>query len=217
MSIIDLSFTICGTSIPVDHGYPLFAAVSQVVPALHKEDTCNCAIHPILGSAIGERKLRVGPNSRLTVRIPSESIALYLGLCGKALTVGGEVITIGVPEVRPLTAASSLASRMVTIKNHMEAGSFLTAAAKELASLKIIGSIGLVSRTAPGSVEGRAPEPGQPTRDPFIRRTLRIKDKEIVGFALTVNELSPEDSLKLQEIGLGGRRHFGCGVFVAAK
>jgi hypothetical protein len=26
--------------------------------------------------------------------------------------------------------------------------------------------------------------------------------------------LSAEDSLRLQEVGIGGRRHMGCGVFV---
>lgn len=217
MLIIDLSFKLSGTSLPVDHGYQLFSAVSQLLPVLHEVEPASCAIHPIFGSAIGERKLKIGPNSRLTLRITSADISQYLCLCGKILTVGTESITIGVPEVRPLIPASVLTSRMVTIKNHLDAGSFLAAAAKELEALKIKGNTALVARTAPGSVEGRTPESGKLPRDPYIRRTLRIRDKEIVGFALTVSELSVEDSLKLQEIGLGGRRHFGCGVFVAAK
>jgi len=31
---------------------------------------------------------------------------------------------------------------------------------------------------------------------------------------LHVNGLTAEESIKLQEIGLGGRRHMGCGIFV---
>jgi CRISPR-associated protein Cas6 len=47
-----------------------------------------------------------------------------------------------------------------------------------------------------------------------IRRTLQIRDKTIVGFALEVGGLSIADSIRLQELGLGGRHRFGCGVFV---
>jgi CRISPR-associated protein Cas6 len=35
-----------------------------------------------------------------------------------------------------------------------------------------------------------------------------------VGFALTVQGLSPDSSLRLQTLGLGGRRHMGCGLFL---
>jgi CRISPR-associated protein Cas6 len=45
------------------------------------------------------------------------------------------------------------------------------------------------------------------------RRTLRIKDKEVVGYEVLVEALTAEESLNLQEHGLGGRRHMGCGIF----
>ena len=48
------------------------------------------------------------------------------------------------------------------------------------------------------------------------RRTLRIKDKEVVGYEVLVETLTAEESICLQEAGLGGRRHMGCGVFVPA-
>ncbi len=46
------------------------------------------------------------------------------------------------------------------------------------------------------------------------RRTLRVRDKQVVGFAMDVTQLTAEESLTLQEKGLGGRRKMGCGVFV---
>jgi CRISPR-associated protein Cas6 len=51
-------------------------------------------------------------------------------------------------------------------------------------------------------------------KDPFVRRTLNIKGVNVVGYAATVSGLSPTDSLRLQNEGMGGRRHFGCGLFV---
>ena len=46
------------------------------------------------------------------------------------------------------------------------------------------------------------------------RRTVRVKDKQVVGFELALLELDGEDSLRVQEHGLGGRRHMGCGIFL---
>ncbi|BAW98007.1 hypothetical protein NIES970_29700 (plasmid) [[Synechococcus] sp. NIES-970] len=38
-----------------------------------------------------------------------------------------------------------------------------------------------------------------------------------MGFGVTVEGLSDEDSIKLQCLGLGGRGHFGCGWFYPKK
>jgi CRISPR-associated protein Cas6 len=42
---------------------------------------------------------------------------------------------------------------------------------------------------------------------------VHIKGKKILGFGLTLKNLSPEDSMKILTHGLGGRRHMGCGIF----
>jgi CRISPR-associated protein Cas6 len=46
------------------------------------------------------------------------------------------------------------------------------------------------------------------------RRTLRIREKEVVGHEVVIEGLTSEESLSVQERGLGGRRHMGCGIFV---
>ncbi|MFN5763400.1 MAG: type I-MYXAN CRISPR-associated protein Cas6/Cmx6, partial [Pseudanabaena sp.] len=43
------------------------------------------------------------------------------------------------------------------------------------------------------------------------------KHKHIVGYGVVVEGLSDEDSIKLQSIGMGGRKHFGCGWFYPVK
>jgi len=47
------------------------------------------------------------------------------------------------------------------------------------------------------------------------RRTVRIHDKEVVGYEVVLEGLSAEESIAIQTAGLGGRRHMGCGIFVA--
>ena len=46
------------------------------------------------------------------------------------------------------------------------------------------------------------------------RRTTRIKGKEVVGFEVILEGLNAHESIAIQEAGVGGRRHMGCGVFM---
>ena len=46
------------------------------------------------------------------------------------------------------------------------------------------------------------------------RRTIRIREKEVVGYEVVIEGLTPDESLTIQTAGLGGRRHMGCGIFV---
>ncbi len=45
------------------------------------------------------------------------------------------------------------------------------------------------------------------------RRTFKVHGKQVVGYSLLVSELTAEESIVLQEHGLGGRRKMGCGFF----
>jgi len=189
MVYVDLAFRVNGTKLPVDHGYALYASLNRLIPALHESK--EVGVHPIRGRYTGDGLLSLIPSSRLILRLPSESISTYLKLAGKALDVDGHRLRLGVPEVRALKPVASLYSRLVTIKGFMEPEPFLEAARRQVAQLGVQAELALGER-----------------------RTLRVKGKQVVGFEVLVTGISTEDSLKLQEKGLGGRRHLGCGVFV---
>lgn len=192
MPTIDLAFRLMGTRIPVDHGYALFAAVNRIVPEMH--DAQDIGLHPIRGRFDGNGCLVLSPASRLIVRVPDERIREFLKLAGKTLEVDGNRFRVGVPEVRALRPAATLNARLVTIKGFMEAETFIEAAKRQLETMGVTVALQLGER-----------------------RTFRIKDKQVVGFELLALELDAEDSIKLQEIGIGGRRRMGCGVFVPAR
>ena len=189
MSHVDLAFRLNGSAIPVDHGYALYAAVSRIVPEIHQ--ATNIGVQPIRGIYTGNGKLQLSPASRLIVRLPDEAIRPYLKLAGKRLVVDDSPLSVGVPEVRMLLPVSRLRARLVTIKGFLEEAEFLAAAMRQLQQLDIHGQAHLGER-----------------------RTLRIKDKQVVGFGMFVTQLTAEESLTLQENGLGGRRKIGCGLFV---
>lgn len=209
MPIVDLRFHLRGQLIPVDHGYQLFAAVSHLLPALHGDD--EIGIHPISGPLAGNRCQLVTDKSFLTIRLPSERMADVLPLAGKSLKIGGDEIRVGVPQTRALIPSARVYSRLVVINGFTEPEPFLDAVVRQLDAMNVKGKAYLVQQAEIEEVNRERPAG---THSPFLRRTIRIRDKEIVGFALGVEELTAEESIMVQEKGIGGRRRFGCGIFV---
>lgn len=209
--VVDVVFGLRGVrgeSIPADHGYPLYGAVTEAVRALHRPDAAY-AIHPIRGLPAPRREMELGPHSALVIRLDHDLIPVVLPLAGRTLRIGPAAVTVGVPSVRPIQPAAMLQARLAVIKGFTEPAAFVAAAQRQVDAAGAAGRISLVERAGALRFEQRsAPGTGP------VRRTIRIRDKEIVGFALRVNELSAADSLTLQERGIGGRQHFGCGVLV---
>jgi CRISPR-associated protein Cas6 len=210
--VVDLAFPVMGSLLPADHGYALYSALCRVIPSLH--EASDIGIHPIQGTLVGDRLLAVNSSSSLTFRIPAVSIGTVLRLSGQLLDVDGHRCRLGVPRIHALSGTASLFSRLVVIKGFLTSESFLGAAQRQLDALGLPSTAELVSRSVSTSVEGKRGAQGP---DLAIRRTLRVKDKTIVGFALKVSGLSETTSVKLQEQGIGGRRKLGCGVFVPCR
>jgi CRISPR-associated protein Cas6 len=197
---LDLSFSLIGAdTIAADHGYVLYGAISRLLPHVHADN--GVGIHPIRGRQIGNRQLMLMPWSRLTLRVNDSQIASMLPLAGKALRLGNTNVRIGVPSTHALNPASSLRSRLVVIKvanirpDSVTPEQFTDAVRRQIVELGI--------SKEPNVTLGK-------------RRTLRLKQREIVGYEVFVEGLAEEESLTLQDNGLGGKRHMGCGVFVPA-
>jgi CRISPR-associated endonuclease/helicase Cas3 len=203
MPVTDLSFVLVGTTIPLDHGYSLFSALCRVVPELH--GAVGVGVHPIRGQQTAPGVLSLTRWSRLKIRLPAEQIAPYIAVAGKELDLDGHRVRVGIPQVESLIAAPNLAARLVTFKHALLPEIFEADVRRELDRMGIAGKPALVPATNPMFA-------GQP-----LRRVLRIKDKRVVGYALRVMGLTVQESMRLQEEGLGGRRRMGCGVFVPMK
>jgi CRISPR-associated protein Cas6 len=197
-NFVNLSFPVMGAELPADHNYRLYAAISRQFPQLHQLD--GLAVNTISGIPNKQGKIRVTPSSRLLLRLPVEAIAQVYPLAGKTLDVGGYPIQLGNPELQTLKPVDSLKARLVTIKGYSEPAPFLEAAYRQLQALGINANIGIPAN-----------KKGEPKR-----LTLKIKSYTVVGFSVVVSDLAPDDSIKLQVYGLGGKRRLGCGVFYLA-
>jgi CRISPR-associated protein Cas6 len=192
MMHLELRFPIQGETLPTDHGYALFGALSRLLPEAHDSDWLAVATLP--GLARGDGTLHLDPQAPLKLRLPQDRVPLVLKLAGKRLNVAGHDLRLGAPQIFLLQPAPALYARLVTIKKFTEPEPFLDAACRKLDELGI---------------------QGEPTLGP--RRVLRVGNHTIVGFALAVHDLSDEASLVLQERGMGGRRHMGCGFFTPVE
>lgn len=189
---IEVDFPVHGDAIPLDHGYALYAALSRLAsvgPWLHGTDAV--AIHPIRGNYAGKGLLKLSAKSRLRLRLPAACLPQILILAGKRVEIDGHPVRIGVPQTTLLCPTTALYAHMVTTRNGQDEERFDTEIRRQLATLDIAA---------------------RPTRGK--RRILRIKAKAVVGHSLLVSELTAEESIRLQEAGLGGRRKRGCGVFI---
>src|SRR5207249_485529 len=98
-----------------------------------------------------------------------------------------------------------LESRLVTFKHGGEPEPFLATARAKLAELGVAGEPAV-------RVFESGPRAGEPRR-----RVVRVKGRAIVGFAVVVSGLTADESIRLQEHGLGGRTRLGCGFFLPMR
>jgi len=190
--MVDLWFPIVtGRTLPSDHGYAMYGAISRILPKLHEMD--GWALHTLRGKPLGPGVISLSSSPRLGLRLPAEAIGAVLPLAGRKLEIRGHHISLGSPTVVTLLAHSALSARIVTIKSFMDAGPFGEAVTRHLAEID--------QRCAEGTVVVGA------------RKVVTIDHKKVVGFSVRISGLSEEASLLVQAKGIGGRRRMGCGVF----
>ncbi len=200
--VVDVSFRIRCPVLPLDHAYALSHAVLTRLPWLKDEPTAG--IHPIRGAESGngwERPsdpktdvLHLAKRTRLRLRLPSEREAAASGLCGAVLDVAGYSMEVGAATTRNLAPSTTLFARHVSCDVVSEEEFLEWAAAR-------LHDDGAAARKI---LCGR-------------RHTLHTPDGSIGLRSLLVAGLTPEESIRAQQSGLGDFRHLGCGLFVPYK
>jgi CRISPR-associated protein Cas6 len=114
--------------------------------------------------------------------------------------VGSRPVAISTPTRYLLAPHESLYSRMVNVRNQTEPNSFY-----EFLNARL-DEMGIKARTEPVVMDNRQ-----------VFKGLRIKDCRVIGFPVVVRGLTDAESIKLQIHGLGGRRRFGCGIFLPLR
>jgi CRISPR-associated protein Cas6 len=201
--VVDLAYKIGCPTIPLDHAHALSAALLDALPWLADED--QAGIHLIHGAASGNgwfrpedtenELLHLSRRTRMRLRVPRARLEDAQALTGQSLDIEGHTLEVGKPDVFILSSLPTLFSRYVITREELDESQFLEAVAAQLQALDI------------------------PCRKMLggIAHTMNFPDGPVFTRSLMVAELQPEQSVRLQQLGLGEGRTIGCGLFLPHK
>lgn len=200
--IIDLVFKIKCTCLPIDHAEALSHEIEKHVPWMLTDD--GAAIHSIhvAESANGWIRpcgendiINVSHRTKMTLRLPSNRLADIDALVGKTLDINGYSLTVGKPTKKVLSKMTTIFSRYIDVKGEEDEGLFMQAMQQELKDKGI-----RIKKMMSGLIIPHKFNDG-------IRLTRK----------LMLSDLDVEESVLLQEQGIGNLQHYGFGVFLPHK
>jgi len=199
--IVDAVFAIACRSLPVDHAYALSRAIQDALPWFAEEP--RAGLHTIHGAASGsgwmrpegaDALLQLSHRARLALRLPRHRLEDAAALLGRTLQVAGWPLRVEKMTLRPLSRITTLFSRCVVLAVGDEAA-FVSAATGELGALGINPGRMVCGRVTPVTTPAG---------------TYQTRSLMLAGLTL-------EQSLRLQQSGLGAGRKIGCGLFIPHK
>jgi CRISPR-associated protein Cas6 len=200
--IVDAVFAISCRSLPVDHAYALSQAIQAALLWFAQEP--GAGLHTVYGAASAsgwmrpegaDALLQLSHRAKLALRLPRHRLDDAAALLGRTLQVAGWPLRVDRLSLRPLSRITTLFSRCVVLAAAGDEPAFLAAAAGELGALGINPGIMLCGRVTPVATPAH---------------TYHARSLMVAG-------LTPEQSLALQQHGLGAERMLGCGVFIPHK
>ncbi|KHF26214.1 type I-MYXAN CRISPR-associated protein Cas6/Cmx6 [Solemya velum gill symbiont] len=203
-SILDLLFEIRGREIPVDHAYALSTAITSIAPEILEDGRFGVHTIHVAGSQNGwerpdfntENRLIISRRTKFTLRVPREhASAAEEKLSGAQLDLGGCQITLGKAKERPLSKQGTIFSRYVQSDPDESEMNFLQRIANELKQHDIRIKKAMCGKNV----------------------SVYTPDGPIESRSLMLADLLTEETLKLQEVGLGPGRHMGFGIFIPHK
>ncbi len=203
-TIIDLLFEIHGREIPVDHAWALSTALTSIAPEILEDERFGIHTIHVAGSQNGwerpefsiENRLIISRRTRLTLRVPREHAATTeQKLSGAQLDLAGCEITLGKAKERPLSKQGTIFSRYVQCQENESEMEFLQRTAAQLQQHGIRIKKAMCGKSV----------------------SVYTPDGPIESRSLMLAELMTEETIKLQEVGLGPGRHMGFGIFIPHK
>ena len=201
--IVNCLFPVSGGCVPAEHGYALYGALHHGWPDLEAYDWLQ--IGPITPLRRRQRQTWVGEGAALLLRAPVSRLPLLFTLAETTHPLDQGTITLGRPTITPLRPSPVLYSPFITVKVHKPGGGLYPW--DDLSLERFVAGVD-ARCAAHGLMMGRVHV------DIQHPRWLHIQEGGASGYPVAVIGLSEQESLLLQQVGLGGRRKMGCGVLV---
>ena len=198
--MIDVAFKISCKTLPYDHAFSLSNEILKYLPWLKGNKLTG--IQTLHGPESGNgwtraenEEIFLSKRTRLILRIPKSEYHETCKLEGETLKVLGNDIKVGKASKKPFLTVRDLICRFVLTDDDLNESDFLKYVAKEFENHEIHLRKAICGKTKSFTING----------DQKFTRSLMIAD------------LSKENSIKLQDVGVGIGRIFGCGIFLPHK
>ena len=201
--IVDIVYSITCRCLPVDHAYALSLAVHEHLPWFGSEE--HAAMHTIHVAESGngwqrpdepDALLLPSRRTKLALRVPGHRIADAGMLVGRTLAISDEYsINVNKALVRPLSDITTLFARYIVADGADSETQFVE---KMVAQLRAM------------NVQPRKLLCG-------IEKQIHTPDGDIKTRSLMLADLDFDESIQLQQKGLGEHRRMGCGIFIPHK
>lgn len=189
--VVEAVFPLEGKALPRDHAQALQQALAERLPWLRSDE--GVGIHPLKLVSGPESLALLSQRTRLIVRVNANRLDALQALVDVQLDVAGHALRLGAVHLRALQPLATLYAYRVAASSADESA-FMQAMEAELAALAIAGE----------RVCGK-------------RQSMQVDGLEMTTFSMMLHGLVPEQSLRLQQHGLGPHRLLGCGLFVPHK
>jgi len=197
--VVDIVYQIDCRALPVDHAWALSQAVRTVLPWLEEEPSAG--VHPIHVANSGNGWMRpenagellcLSRRTRLVLRVPSQRVDTAQTLVGRQLDVAGHALRVEKATLRPLSSITTIFSRYVVSAEGLDETAFLQAALREMEALNVRPKKMLCG----------------------IEKVIATACQPVHTRSLMLAELTQQESVTLQQHGLGPLRYMGCGLFI---
>ena len=190
-ALVEAVFPLEGKALPRDYAQALQHALAEQLSWLRSD--AGAGIHPLKLVSGPESLALLSQRTRLILRVDANRLDDLKALCGVQLDVTGHALRLGAVHLRTLQPLATLYAYRVAAVSADES-EFMQAMEAELTALAIAGE----------RVCGK-------------RHSLRVDGLEMTTFSMMLHGLVAEQSLRLQQHGLGNHRLLGCGLFVPHK
>ena len=199
-TMTDIAYTVDCKTLPYDHAFELSSQVTKILPWL-MDDPQN-GIHMLHGPDAGNGWMRstddiifLSKRTRLIIRIAKSNIEKVRKLEGGKIKISDSTLLIGKSYEKPIVATKDLFSKFVMVDDGINEEQFLEIVSDELQKNGVSLNNVICGKT----------------------NILEINNEKKCTRSLMLAGLSRQQSLSLQDKGLGEGRIFGCGLFIPHK
>tara|TARA_E500000331_G_C17235949_1_gene704808 strand:- start:1148 stop:1822 length:675 start_codon:yes stop_codon:yes gene_type:complete len=198
--MIDVAFHINCKTLPYDHAFELSQKIINLLPWMKKSKLSG--IQTLHGPDSGNGWVRsendeifLSKRTRLILRVPRSEVSKTKSLESEVIKVLGSDIKIGKSTTKSFLVVRDLICRFVLCDDSQDEEEFLSSIRNELRNHNIVIKKAICGKT----------------------KNLMINGNKKFTRSLMIADLSKENSILLQDLGVGDGRLFGCGIFLPHK